>query len=299
MASCTCLSSRFPPGAHHTAVDGLLHCIEHRQRGIMATVISTEHAEGAHRVDGPLGRHVMVLEDGSEGPSSLELPNDSPIHETCQSILKQEIEQEQIYLWQTHSYDLGNEQVEVLFEIVRPPVRLYIFGEGHDVGAVVAQAKTLGWEVVIVGRKPVDVLRDRFPDATDHIFLMHPAEVTRHVTPDSRSAALVMNHTYIRDKALMDALLHSDMPYTGMLGPRERTETMLEELANENTAIPESNLNKLFGPVGLDIGTETPEEIALSAIAEIQAFLHRRNGGYLRARKGPIHASRNPIEAFH
>lgn len=281
------------PEHDKNCVDALLHCIHQRQRGVMGTIISCEGEE-----EDLLGRHLLMLEDGSEGPSTLSPDTDHELRIVCKSILHDELQQEQIYLWQTHQMTYNNTQVEVLFEIVRPPVHLYIFGEGHDVGAVVSLTRTMGWDITIVGRKPIDVLKQRFPDASSHVFLMHPGQVASHIAPDARSAALVMNHAYIRDKALMHALSYTDMPYIGMLGPQERTVTMMKELADENNSLPDTSVDRLFGPVGLDIGTETPEEIALSVIAEIQAVLHRRNGGYLRARQGPIHASRTPIEAF-
>ena len=281
------------PGDGQNCVEALLHCINSRKRGVMATIISHEKEDV-----NVLGRHLLLLEDGSEGPSSLSIPADHEIKTTAHKILKEELQQEQIYLWHTHQMTYQGSEVEVLFEIVRPPVHLHIFGEGHDVGAVVTQAKTMGWKITLVGRKPADILQSRFPDASEHVFLMHPDQVASHISPDARSAALVMNHAYIRDKALMHALANTDIPYIGMLGPRERTETMLDELAKENKSTPAPSTDRLFGPVGLDIGTETPEEIALSVIAEIQAVLHNRNGGYLRARQGPIHASRTPIEAY-
>lgn len=281
------------PGDGQNCVEALLHCITNRQRGVMATVIAHEKEDAS-----VLGRHLLLLEDGSEGPSSLSVPVRHEIRTAAQKILKDELQQEQMYLWHTHQMMYKGAEVEVLFEIVRPPVHLHIFGEGHDVGAVVAQAKTMGWKITLVGRKPVDVLQSRFPQASDHVFLMHPDQVASHISPDPRSAALVMNHAYIRDKALMHALAQTNIPYIGMLGPRERTKTMLDELTEKKKSIPAPSTERIFGPVGLDIGTETPEEIALSVIAEIQAVLHSRTGGYLRARQSPIHASRTPIEAF-
>ena len=281
------------PGQDHHCVEALLHCIHQRTRGVMATIIAHEHE--SHEL---LGRHLLVQEGGAEGPSSLMLEDTHPIREKCGLLLQDELKQEQMYLWHTHQMVYDGSNVEVLFEIVRPPVHLFIFGEGHDVGAVVDQTRTMGWKMTIVGRKPAETLAARFPDASDHVFLMHPDQVANHIKPDARSAALVMNHAYIRDKALMHALANTDMPYIGMLGPRERTETMLEELAGEGKSLADPSKNRIFGPVGLDIGTETPEEIALSVIAEIQAVLHSRNGGYLRARQSPIHASRTPIEAL-
>ena len=181
------------------------------------------------------------------------------------------------------------EAAEVLFEIVRPPIRLVVFGAGHDVAPLVRIGRELGWTVAVVGRRPPDVLAERFPEADEHRFLMHPEEVLRHVPLDARSAAVVMNHHYLRDRTLVGQLLRSPLPYVGALGPRARTERIMDELSAETPALPPDAFTRLHGPVGLDIGTETPEEIALAIAAEIQAVQHARDGGMLRDRAGAIH----------
>jgi xanthine/CO dehydrogenase XdhC/CoxF family maturation factor len=157
------------------------------------------------------------------------------------------------------------------------------------VAAVVNVARAMGWPITIVGRKPVDVLAERFPEADEHVFLMHPEQVLDHVTLDARSAAVVMNHHYLRDKTLIGALLASPVPYIGALGPRDRAERIIGELRAEHPALTDDDVARIHGPVGLDIGTETPEEIALSMIAEIQAVHHQRTGGMLRHRTSAIH----------
>lgn len=288
-------------GQSPTVIDALNYSIEHRKTSVLATIIADTSANEQH-----LGKYVIVSEQDAVGPSTLESTRQQLIVPHCQTFLLQEINDPQMYLWHTLSIESQKSETdgrpetdtfEVLFEFVRPPIRLFIFGEGYDVHAVVAQAALMGWEIVIVGRKPVDVLKERFPLASDWLFLMHPEEVGNLVTPDARSAALVMNHTYARDRDLMFYLAGSPIPYIGMLGPRERTKNML---ADEHRPAPVESIdtNKLFGPVGLDIGTETPEEIALSAIAEIQAVLHQRNGASLRGRQSPIHSVRTPIDAI-
>ncbi len=150
-------------------------------------------------------------------------------------------------------------------------------------------AKEMAWPVTIVGRKPPEVLAERFPEADEHIFLMHPDQVLDYVSLDARSAAAIMNHQFVHDKTLIGALLQSPLPYIGALGPRERTERIIDELRAENPSLTDDDFARLHGPVGLDIGTETPEEIALSMIAEIQAVHHHRTGGMLRHRAGTIH----------
>jgi xanthine/CO dehydrogenase XdhC/CoxF family maturation factor len=98
-----------------------------------------------------------------------------------------------------------------------------------------------------------------------------------------------MTHHYLRDRSLLRFLLPSAARFIGILGPRKRTEALLEDLGEEGLSVTQEQLERLHGPAGLDIGAESPEEIALALVAEIQAALTGRQGGWLRERKGPIH----------
>lgn len=114
---------------------------------------------------------------------------------------------------------------------------------------------------------------------------------------DGRTAVIVMTHNYLHDKDVLRGLLTRRGPlpfYLGMLGPRLRTEKILKELTAEGVEVPAEARARLFGPVGLDLGSETPEEIAVAAIAEILAVDQARGGGFLRDRSGAIHASIQP-----
>ena len=274
-------------------IEALDFCMNHREASVIASVINVPAEAPAL-----LGQHLLLLEGDEQGPSKMDATLREALTDQGRGFLQEEKADGQMYLWHTRQVETSQGEVEVLFEIVRPPVSLYIFGEGHDVHAMLAQGLLLGWDVTIIGRKPVPVLSERFPKARDWKFLMHPEQVLDLVTPDARSAALVMNHTYIRDREIMQRLLISSIPYVGMLGPKERTRQMMEDLSEKDEALSEESLERLFAPLGLDIGTETPEEIALSAVSEIQAILHRRVGASLRKRQSPIHASRVPIEAL-
>ncbi|MNL60006.1 putative xanthine dehydrogenase subunit A [compost metagenome] len=105
-----------------------------------------------------------------------------------------------------------------------------------------------------------------------------------HVALDARTAAVVMSHSLSADRAWLDALLATPIAYLGVMGPRARTARLLNDLPS---VIPPSNA--LHAPVGLDLGAETPEEVALAICAEIRAVLAGRRGGFLRERSGPIH----------
>jgi xanthine/CO dehydrogenase XdhC/CoxF family maturation factor len=98
-----------------------------------------------------------------------------------------------------------------------------------------------------------------------------------------------MSHNYEYDKDVLKVVMQSETPYIGILGPRKRFEKMQIELSGTASAIRTQDLDRIHSPIGLDIGAETPEEIALSIIAEIQSKFAKRSGGFLKYRRGPIH----------
>lgn len=193
---------------------------------------------------------------------------------------------------QVISYVLDHGSVEVLIEAIHPPVPLLIFGAGYDAIPVMQLAKQLGWHVTVIDHRPTFATRDRFPQA-DEIMVCHPNELHAHLTLNSRMAAVVMTHHYLHDQTLLRTLLPSPIHYLGMLGPKRRTQQLLEDLSSEGLTSTDEQLQRFYYPIGLDLGAETPEEIALAIVAEIQAVFTKRSGGMLRDRKAPIHHS-NP-----
>ncbi len=109
------------------------------------------------------------------------------------------------------------------------------------------------------------------------------------LTVDADTPALVMTHHFLHDLDILQFLLPSASPYVGLLGPRQRMENLLTELAGRDAGVTAEQLTRLYGPVGLDIGSETPVEIALSALAEIRAVLSGHDAGFLRDRQAPLH----------
>jgi xanthine/CO dehydrogenase XdhC/CoxF family maturation factor len=99
-----------------------------------------------------------------------------------------------------------------------------------------------------------------------------------------------MTHNYLQDRDLLRGFLATPARYIGMLGPRLRTEKILDELATSGVTITAEDRSRIYGPIGLDIGGEGPEAIALALLAEIHAVEAGRTGGMLRHRRGPIHA---------
>ncbi|MBW4582586.1 MAG: XdhC family protein [Tildeniella nuda ZEHNDER 1965/U140] len=190
---------------------------------------------------------------------------------------------------QVISYRLDDGSVEVLIEAIHPPVPLLIFGAGYDAIPVMQLAKQLGWHVTVIDHRSIYATRDRFPQA-DEIILCHPHELEARLMLHSRTIAVVMTHHYQHDQTLLRSLLPSPIHYLGVLGPKQRTQQLLEDLRIQGFSSTNIQRQRLYHPIGLDLGAETPEEIALAIVAEIQAVLTNRTGGMLRDRHAPIHA---------
>lgn len=167
---------------------------------------------------------------------------------------------------------------------VEIPVAVLLFGAGADAVPFVRIAAELGWQVTVHDHRPAFLTEARFPAANK--LVPQIVDELPVIDADGRTAAVVMTHNYTRDKLILPPLLHSNVFYIGALGPKRRTEQLLEEIGG--TFTPEQ-LARLYAPAGLDIGADTPEGIALSIIGEIQTVHSARNGGHLRNRQGSIY----------
>jgi xanthine dehydrogenase accessory factor len=180
--------------------------------------------------------------------------------------------------------------VEVAFEVVMPAVRLIVCGTGPDAAPVARFASQLGWDVTVVDHRPLTNAHSaRFPGArvVECAEALRLADVVRLTT---RSAAVVMSHHFARDRDYVQALLAANVAYLGVLGPRARTERMIAELTTSGDT-PLVIGDRFFAPVGMDIGGEGPDAIALSIISQVSAVASGRAGGHLRDRRAPLHAS--------
>jgi xanthine dehydrogenase accessory factor len=177
---------------------------------------------------------------------------------------------------------------DVAVEVFRPPPELALFGVGPDALPLVAQAELLGWDVRLWDERPHYARPDRLPGRS---IVCCPADTAAdELGIGPGSFCVVMTHHYLRDRRVLPGLLATGCPYVAVLGPRRRTEQLLSDLRLDG-ALPDDALERVFGPAGLDLGADSPEEIALSIAAEIRAVAAGRQGGPLRERKAPIHAS--------
>jgi xanthine dehydrogenase accessory factor len=193
--------------------------------------------------------------------------------------------------------DLAEGQLRVFLEVLQPPLRLLVCGAGHDAIPLVRFAAQLGWRVIVADPRPAFLTAERFPAASELLDAVG-AELLAHTHVDERTYAVVMTHNYLRDLEYLRALIDSRVPYIGMLGPRKRSEQLLDELAGQGTVPSEAQRERIHAPAGLDLGAEGPEEVAWSIVAEVLAVYRGRGGGPLRNRRAPIHAredERQPV----
>ena len=176
------------------------------------------------------------------------------------------------------------EEYEILVELIRPKIKLVCIGDNYDVNAFMGIANELGWEIQVAG-KPRKFSKIIHKYAKKTYSLAEAANIEF----DEYTAVVMMSHDYKTDFNLLKEYLHKDIPYIGMLGPKKRFLKMQEELTEAGKTIKLEDLPNLFAPVGIDIGAESPEEIALSVASEIIAVFREREGGFLRNRVGSIH----------
>ena len=188
----------------------------------------------------------------------------------------------------TKSYSVAAGTVDIFIERIDPGIELIIFGAGYDVVPVAKLARELGWQVTVTDDCVAHLSPKRFPVATCVLYADRQA-VLDQLTITDRTAAVLMSHNFNYDRAILEALLTTSVPYIGMLGPRKRFDKMQAEFEKDGLYFSETDLNRVHAPIGLDLGAETPDEIALSIIAEVKAFFARGSGGFLKDKDGPIH----------
>jgi xanthine dehydrogenase accessory factor len=270
------LIERLGPADDLNPLRFIQHCFDRQQSGAIATVFNAPATI-------PLGSRLILHADGTMLHNLKDERLRSLVATDAQSALHQASPQ-------LRQYELAIGRVEVLIEPIHPPLSLMIFGAGADAIPVMEFAKPLGWTVAIVDCRASAATVERFALA-DQVILTRREKLAEQISicdglrPDCvhRTAAVVMTHSYLDDLEILRLLLPSAAQYIGVLGPKRRTEQLLSDL--QMSACP----NNLYAPLGLDIGADTPDEIALAIVAEIQAVIADRPGEFLKHRQGSIH----------
>jgi len=214
--------------------------------------------------------------------SSLDvLGNDLVVQELNKAVL------EQISIGHSGPCYLGLEDGHGLgcfIEILPPEISMVLMGHQYDVYPLSRLIKELGWRLTVVAEP--QKINPHIVTIADEV--VAPANF-ENIFIDNYTAVILMSHDYKTDKNNLPKVLCTVAPYIGMLGPRLRSEKIWRELNEEGRISHTENMDRVHAPVGLDIGAVTPEEIALSLIAEVKAALSGRDGTFLRLRTTVIH----------
>jgi xanthine dehydrogenase accessory factor len=172
-------------------------------------------------------------------------------------------------------------KVEIFFEVLPAPPKLIVVGAGHIAVPLVKVAKLLDYHVTVLDDRILFANRERFPDADDIRVGDMAAELKAlSITPSTYIVLITRGHKY--DEPCLREIIHGAAKYIGMIGSRRRIKACFERFKNEEK-IAEEVIERVYAPIGLDINTETPEEIALSIMAEI---IKVRRGGKARSLSG-------------
>lgn len=262
-------------GKHPATVVELLSQVRDSQLpGAAATVIAT-YPRAPVRV----GERLLLAPDGRFSGTLREARLDARVRHDLAATLAQGQSALRVYAG-------PRGEVEVFFEYVAPPRRLVVFGAGHDAQPLVRLAKLLEWRVTVIDGRAHFARAERFPEA-DAVLVAEPQRSPALAALTAGAAVVVMTHSYSQDRQWLDAVLQGAPSYIGQLGPRERTERLLGEIRSQRAALPA--LAALHYPMGLDLGGDTAESVAMAILAEITAVLNQRSGGMLRQRAAPIH----------
>ncbi|PWJ57124.1 xanthine/CO dehydrogenase XdhC/CoxF family maturation factor [Dyadobacter jejuensis] len=216
----------------------------------------------------------------SENERAMELSME--LHELAQRVFNHKASQFETFLLQRQRLTAFGEWIPLV-------PKLIIVGAGNDTIPLCTMAGLMGWHTVVVDGRATHATSKRFPLATE-IYTLAAEEVLEDIKVDARTAVLLMTHNYHYDRSLLARLLPNDVcPYVGVLGPKSKLERMYDEIRSTGINITDQQKNKIYGPIGLEIGAETSEEIALSILAEIQAVFSGKQGGFLRNKTLPIH----------
>ena len=174
-------------------------------------------------------------------------------------------------------YDTGlvcGGTLEIFIEPVLPTAQLYLFGAGHVAHNIYKVASIAGFEVTIIDDRDTYANRARFPEARD-IYAADYSHALTQIAPNESSYIVVVTRGHADDMRILRTILMNDVPYRylGMIGSERKFLTVAKELEAEGMA--REKLERVHSPVGIDIGAVTPEEIAVSVVAEMIAV--RRN----------------------
>ncbi|MDQ6845330.1 MAG: XdhC family protein [Bacteroidota bacterium] len=216
------------------------------------------------------------------GPESLEIFRDAEIEKQLNEKINQQAEKSKSSPLDLETRD--GKKISFFIEILLPEIHLILMGHQYDVYPLARLTKEMGWHATIVAN-PLKV-NSTYENAVNHVL---SEDHFSDIPFDDHTAIILMSHDFKTDKRNLLKALQTEAGYIAMLGPKIRSEKIINELEEDGNTFSEEVLKKIYAPAGLDIGALSPEEIALSLLAEIRTVFSGREGGFLKLRDTPIH----------
>jgi xanthine/CO dehydrogenase XdhC/CoxF family maturation factor len=252
-----------------------VHSRERRGYAAIATVFDAPN-------EALIGQRCWADDQGNKGATPGGEALDEPMMRAVEASLAEKRSRNE-------TWNLADGKYSGLVELVRPRVQLCLFGAGADAAPLVEQAAALDWHIGLFDHREPFADPHRFAHANEVRRIDYASFDLDALDIDDRTALLLLTHHFLHDRTLLERMLELPAAYLGVLGPRRRLDRLLEELSAAGIEPSSAARERLHGPVGLDIGSETPQEIALSALSEIQAVMNERDGGRLRGAQRPLH----------
>jgi xanthine dehydrogenase accessory factor len=243
-------------------VEAVLEVLSGRERGALATVVRTSGSTPRSTVGGGAIEHAVL----------------DALHETLRT-------GESCTIAHDLGFDLGmccGGRMEVFVEAIEPSPRLWLIGAGHVARPTAALAKTVGFDVVVVDDREDLNSEERFPGC--RIELEDPVSLLRRTTLGDCDWVLIVTHDHGLDEKALGLCMQQQPRYVGLVASRRKAFRLVQRIAARGGSV---DLDRLYAPVGLDVGAATPEEMAVSIVGELIAIRHGKDAEHLRALGDP------------
>jgi xanthine/CO dehydrogenase XdhC/CoxF family maturation factor len=196
---------------------------------------------------------------------------------------------DEVIAQQRSTYQTSGNNREFFFDYLPPRLQTIVFGASPEAESLAVLSRTLGYAVTILDERPGYLRRRHAFPAGVRVTTRSTEQLRAELKLDGRCACIIATHNAAYDERALRLALSTRCPYIGLLGPRSRFLYLIERLKAVGHCLRPADMERLYSPIGLDVGGETPEQIALAIISEIQAVFSGRRGGFLRDSSRPMH----------
>ncbi len=263
------------PGQEHNPIELLRKAADHDQP---VALISVFNLDKSRRQTGT----ALLIDDKRNSTGQID---DPALSVKLSEIAKSAVEKRINHFGEYHT---SSGTQHAFIEIITPPPTLALIGAGNDSQVLSRMAEVLGWNIIVADGRPTHATKQRFSSC--QVVVTNPEKILETIRINETTAFVLMTHNYNYDLAVLKLLLNErKIPYIGILGPNKKYRRMVGDLEAEGIRLTDEQAAKIYAPVGLQMGAETPAEIGLSILSEIQSVLTESKVRHLREIDGSIH----------